>query len=485
MDMTESINNLKKDLYINGQWMTTTDYKDVINPTTNEVIAQVAQASKEQVEDAIQAAHDAFKHWKSLELKERTTYLHKIADLLEENADRLAEIMTVEQGKPIKEARLEVISGAESFRWNAEEARRLYGETIPAPNNHKYEVAYEPIGVVGAITPWNFPSGMITRKLAPALAAGNTVVLKPSGDTPLSALAIFELFEQAELPKGVANIVMGSSKDIGEAFTTSKLVKKITFTGSTPIGKTLYAQSADTLKKMSLELGGHAPFIVNDDADITAAVEGLMAAKFRNNGQVCIAPNRIFVHESVKETFLAQLKEKVEALKVGNGLEVDTNVGPLIREDAIDKIKKQIVNATDKGATLITGGHRLTGDIYDNGFFFQPTILDNVNTTMDIFYEETFGPVVPIITFTTLEEAISMANDSEYGLASYAFAKDGKAINTLATNLEYGMVGINAVAISNPETPFGGVKQSGFGRENSHLGIKEYVTAKFINTKFL
>nr|WP_233680937.1 NAD-dependent succinate-semialdehyde dehydrogenase [Macrococcus caseolyticus] len=485
MDMTESINNLKKDLYINGQWVTSTEYKDVINPATNEVIAQVAQASKEQVEDAIQAAHDAFKHWKSLELKERTTYLHKIADLLEENADRLAEIMTVEQGKPIKEARLEVISGAESFRWNAEEARRLYGETIPSPNDHKYEVAYEPIGVVGAITPWNFPSGMITRKLAPALAAGNTVVLKPSGDTPLSALAIFELFEQAGLPKGVANIVMGSSKDIGKAFTTSKLVKKITFTGSTPIGKTLYAQSADTLKKMSLELGGHAPFIVNDDADITAAVEGLMAAKFRNNGQVCIAPNRIFVHESVKETFLAQLKEKVEALKVGNGLEADTNVGPLIREDAIDKIKKQIINATDKGATLITGGHRLTGDVYDNGFFFQPTILDNVNTTMDIFYEETFGPVVPIISFTSLEEAIDMANDSEYGLASYAYAKDSKAIHTLATSLEYGMVGINAVAISNPETPFGGVKNSGFGRENSHLGIKEYVTAKFINTKFL
>ncbi|MCE4956478.1 NAD-dependent succinate-semialdehyde dehydrogenase [Macrococcus caseolyticus] len=483
--MTESINNLKKDLYINGQWVTSTEYKDVINPATNEVIAQVAQASKEQVEDAIQAAHDAFKHWKSLELKERTTYLHKIADLLEENADRLAEIMTVEQGKPIKEARLEVISGAESFRWNAEEARRLYGETIPSPNDHKYEVAYEPIGVVGAITPWNFPSGMITRKLAPALAAGNTVVLKPSGDTPLSALAIFELFEQAGLPKGVANIVMGSSKDIGKAFTTSKLVKKITFTGSTPIGKTLYAQSADTLKKMSLELGGHAPFIVNDDADITAAVEGLMAAKFRNNGQVCIAPNRIFVHESVKETFLAQLKEKVEALKVGNGLEADTNVGPLIREDAIDKIKKQIINATDKGATLITGGHRLTGDVYDNGFFFQPTILDNVNTTMDIFYEETFGPVVPIISFTSLEEAIDMANDSEYGLASYAYAKDSKAIHTLATSLEYGMVGINAVAISNPETPFGGVKNSGFGRENSHLGIKEYVTAKFINTKFL
>lgn len=483
--MTESINNVHKDLFINGEWINTADYKDLINPATGKVIAKIAQADEKQVEDAIQAAYDAFQPWKSLELKDRTQYLHNIADLLEEHADRLAEIMTIEQGKSIKESKLEVIAGAESFRWNAEEARRLYGETIPAPNDHKYEIAYEPVGVVGAITPWNFPSGMITRKIAPALAAGNTVVLKPSSDTPLSALAIFELFEQAELPKGVANIVMGSSKEIGEAMTSSKLVKKITFTGSTPIGKALYAQSADTLKKMSLELGGHAPFIINADADIDAAVEGLMAAKFRNNGQVCIAPNRIFVHKSIKDDVLKQLTEKVEALKVGNGLNEDTNVGPLIREDAIDKIKKQIINATDKGATLVTGGHRLTGDEYDNGFFFQPTILDNVNRTMDIFYEETFGPVIPIITFETLEEVIEMANDSEFGLASYAYAKDSKTIQTIATSLEYGMVGINEVAISNPETPFGGVKHSGFGRENSHLGIKEYVTAKFINTKFL
>lgn len=483
--MTESINNVHKDLFINGEWINTADYKDLINPATGKVIAKIAQADETQVEDAIQAAYDAFQPWKSLELKDRTQYLHNIADLLEEHADRLAEIMTIEQGKSIKESKLEVIAGAESFRWNAEEARRLYGETIPAPNDHKYEIAYEPVGVVGAITPWNFPSGMITRKIAPALAAGNTVVLKPSSDTPLSALAIFELFEQAELPKGVANIVMGSSKAIGEAMTSSKLVKKITFTGSTPIGKALYAQSADTLKKMSLELGGHAPFIINADADIDAAVEGLMAAKFRNNGQVCIAPNRIFVHKSIKDNVLKQLTEKVEALKVGNGLNEDTNVGPLIREDAIDKIKKQIINATDKGATLVTGGHRLTGDEYDNGFFFQPTILDNVNRTMDIFYEETFGPVIPIITFDTLEEVIEMANDSEFGLASYAYAKDSKTIQTIATSLEYGMVGINEVAISNPETPFGGVKHSGFGRENSHLGIKEYVTAKFINTKFL
>lgn len=271
--MTNVMNNLNTGLYINGKWIDTEDKKDVINPATGDVLTQVAQANETQTEDAILAAHAAFPIWKALELKDRVQYLHKVADLLEENADRLAEIMTLEQGKPLKESKLEVIAGAESFRWNAEESRRLYGELIPAPNNHKYEVIYEPIGVVAAITPWNFPSGMITRKLAPALAAGNTVVLKPSSDTPLSALAIFELFEQAEFPEGVVNIVMGSSKEIGQAFTDSNIVKKLTFTGSTPIGKALYEQSSQTLKKMSLELGGHAPFIVNKDADLDAAVK--------------------------------------------------------------------------------------------------------------------------------------------------------------------------------------------------------------------
>lgn len=483
--MTNLMNNLSTGLYINGKWIYTEDKKDVINPATGDVLTKVAQANEAQTKEAIQAAHAAFPKWKALELKDRVQYLHKVADLLEGNADRLAEIMTLEQGKPLKESKLEVIAGAESFRWNAEESRRLYGELIPAPNNHKYEVVYEPIGVVAAITPWNFPSGMITRKLAPALAAGNTVVLKPSSDTPLSALAIFELFEQAEFPEGVVNIVMGSSKEIGQAFTDSNIVKKLTFTGSTPIGKALYEQSAHTLKKISLELGGHAPFIVNEDADLDAAVKGLIAAKFRNNGQVCIAPNRIFVHNAIKEAFMEKLIPAVEALKVGNGMNEDSNVGPLIREDAIDKIKQQIINATDKGATLITGGHRLTEGAYAKGFFMQPTILDNVNKTMDIFYEETFGPVIPVITYNTLEEVIEMANDTEYGLASYAYANDSSAIQYISRNLEYGMVGINEVAISHAETPFGGVKHSGFGRENSHLGIKEYVTAKFVNTQYL
>ncbi|EJE4568352.1 NAD-dependent succinate-semialdehyde dehydrogenase, partial [Listeria monocytogenes] len=350
-------------------------------------------------------------------------------------------------------------------------------------NNHAFIVKKQPIGVVAAITPWNFPGGMVTRKLAPALATGNTIVLKPSGDTPLSALAIFEIFEEAGLPKGVANIVMGSSKEIGETLTDSDDVRKLTFTGSTKVGQTLFKQSAETLKKISLELGGHAPFIVFDDANLDAAVNDLVAAKFRNNGQVCVSPNRIFVAKEIKEKFTKGLVAKVEQLKVGNGLD-DVNVGPLIREDAIDKIDKQLKNATDKGAKVLTGGGRLTGSDYDKGNFYKPTVLDNVTRKMDIFYEETFGPVIPLITFETEDEAIEMANDSEFGLASYFYTKDLARVEKVGAALEYGMVGANEIAISNPETPFGGVKHSGFGRENGHYGMEEYIQVKFINLKY-
>ncbi len=485
--MSEAISKVHTQLFIDGQWIDGNDKqtKEVINPATSEVIANVAQAGEQETTRAIEAASKAFTEWSRMELKDRVTILRKAADLIEENADYIAEVMTIEQGKPLSESKMEVIDGAESFRWNAEEARRLYGETIPAPNAHHYEVLYQPVGVVAAITPWNFPSGMVTRKIAPALAAGNTVVLKPSGDTPLTAIAIFEQLEQAGFPAGTVNLVMGSSSVIGKTMTDSDTVRKLTFTGSTPIGKELYKQSADTLKKLSLELGGHAPFIVHSDADVTASVEGLMGAKFRNNGQVCIAPNRIFVHEDIKEEFMKQLQVAVENLKVGNGLEEDSKVGPLIREDAIDKIKDQLNNALEKGATLVTGGERMTDGDYGKGFFFQPTIIDHVDQSMNIFYEETFGPVVPVISFNDLDKVIEMANDTEFGLASYAYASSAKAIYQLSTQLEYGMVGINEVKISNPETPFGGVKHSGFGRENSHLGIKEYVVEKFINTKYI
>ncbi|ECW1545950.1 NAD-dependent succinate-semialdehyde dehydrogenase [Listeria monocytogenes] len=472
-------------LFINGKWTDgdNKETKDIVNPANGEVIAKIAQAGPNETKKAIKAAKEAFPDWAKMELADRVKLLHKIADLMEEKADTLAQIMTLEQGKPLKESKGEVLTGAENFRFAAEEARRLYGETIPAPNNHAFIVKKQPIGVVAAITPWNFPGGMVTRKLAPALATGNTIVLKPSGDTPLSALAIFEIFEEAGLPKGVANIVMGSSKEIGEMLTDSDDVRKLTFTGSTKVGQTLFKQSAETLKKISLELGGHAPFIVFDDANLDAAVNDLVAAKFRNNGQVCVSPNRIFVAKEIKEKFTKALVAKVEQLKVGNGLD-DVNVGPLIREDAIDKIDKQLKNATDKGAKVLTGGGRLTGSDYDKGNFYKPTVLDNVTREMDIFYEETFGPVIPLITFETEDEAIEMANDSEFGLASYFYTKDLARVEKVGAALEYGMVGANEIAISNPETPFGGVKHSGFGRENGHYGMEEYIQVKFINLKY-
>ncbi|WJP97959.1 NAD-dependent succinate-semialdehyde dehydrogenase [Macrococcus bovicus] len=485
--MSNVIEQVHTQLFIDGQWVEgdSQETKEVINPATGEVIAKVAQAGEAETKRAIEAAEKAFPAWRDMELKDRVELLNKVADLLEENADYIAEVMTIEQGKPFKESQVESIGGADLFRWNAEESRRLYGELIPAPNNHKFEIVYQPIGVVGAITPWNFPAGMVTRKLAPALAAGNTIVLKPSSDTPLTALAIFEQFEAAGLPAGVVNLVMGSSEVIGKTMTDSDTVRKLTFTGSTPIGKELYKQSADTLKKMSLELGGHAPFIVHGDADIDAAVEGLVAAKFRNNGQVCVSPNRIFLHDSIKDTFTERLVDKVKTLKVGNGMDSSSDIGPLIREDAIDKIQEQLDDATSKGAKILLGGERLIEGDYAAGSFYAPTILDGVDCTMDIFYKETFGPVIPLISYSELDEVIEMANDTEFGLASYAFASSAKVIQEISRRLEYGMVGINATSISQPETPFGGVKHSGFGRENSHLGIKEYVIEKFVNTRFI
>ncbi|EFI83147.1 NAD-dependent succinate-semialdehyde dehydrogenase [Listeria grayi] len=477
--------NVKTQLFIDGKWIDgdKKGTKAVINPANGETLTEVAQAGEAETTRAIEAAKKAFGGWKELELAKRVAILNKIGDLLEERAEELAPIMTLEQGKPLKESKGEFLTGAANFHWAAEEARRLYGETIPAPNNHAYIVKKEPIGVVGAITPWNFPAGMVTRKIAPALATGNTVVLKPSGDTPLSALAIFELFEEAGLPNGVANLVMGSSKEIGKTLTDSDDVRKLTFTGSTAVGQTLFEQSGQTLKKLSLELGGHAPFIVFADANIDDAVAGLIASKFRNNGQVCIAPNRIFVEASILSTFQEKLVEKVKNLKVGNGWD-EVDVGPLIREDAIDKIEDQLKDAKAKGAEVLVGGKKATGDVLENGNFYLPTILGNVTRDMNIFYEETFGPVVPLITFETTEEAIKLANDSEFGLASYFYTKDLSRVEQVSSGLEYGMVGANEVAISNPETPFGGVKHSGFGRENGHFGMEEYLQVKFVNLKY-
>nr|WP_062532404.1 NAD-dependent succinate-semialdehyde dehydrogenase [Jeotgalibaca dankookensis] len=453
----------------------------VLNPATGEELIAVEQGGEKETEQAIAAAKKSFPLWSGMELKERVKILHRIGDLIEENINRLALIMTLEQGKPLAESKVEIQTNIDNMHWNAEEARRVYGETIPAPNNYKYEVKKQPVGVVGAITPWNFPSNMIVRKIAPAIAAGCTVVLKPASSTPLSAIAIFELFKEAGLPDGVANLVMGPASEIGKTLTASEDVRKLTFTGSTAVGQELYKQSGDTLKKISLELGGHAPFIVFADAPIEETVESLVKMKFRNNGQACTSPNRIFVEKSIKESFTKALQEAVYQVTVGNGLDGVT-VGPLINEEARKTIDEQIADAKEKGADVLLGGERLTKGDYQKGFFYQPTILDGVTNKMNIFYEETFGPVIPLITFESEEQVIKMANDSHFGLASYLFTKDLRLAEKVSRALQYGMVGINNTGISQPEAPFGGVKYSGLGRENGHFGIEEFMEIKFVNT---
>lgn len=484
--MTEKqiLPNIQTKLFIDGNWVDgSREKRAVINPATGEELVRVSQGGKEEVHQAIEAAKKAFPIWSGRELKERVAIMHKMADLVEENTDRLALIMTLEQGKPFKEAKGEIKTNVDNLHWNAEEARRVYGETIPAPNNHKYEVKKQPIGVVGAITPWNFPSNMIVRKISPAIAAGCTIVLKPAGNTPLSAIALFELFEKAGLPKGVVNLVMGRASDIGEVFAESKDVRKLTFTGSTEVGQMLYEQSGKTLKKMSLELGGHAPFIVFKDAPIQQTVDTLVAMKFRNNGQACTAPNRIFVEEAIKKEFTEKLVEAVGKITVGNGLE-DVMVGPLINDDARETIDAQIADAKEKGAEVLIGGGRLNEGEYEKGFFYQPTVLDKVTTEMDIFYNETFGPVIPLIGFTNEEEVIEQANDSVFGLASYVFTKDMRIAEKVSTALEYGMVGVNNTGVSQSEAPFGGVKYSGLGRENGRYGVEEFMEVKFVHTTY-
>lgn len=484
--MTEKqiLPNIQTKLFVDGNWVDgSREKRVVINPATGEELVRVSQGGKEEVHQAIEAAKKAFPIWSGRELKERVAIMHKMADLVEENTDRLALIMTLEQGKPLKEAKGEIKTNVDNLHWNAEEARRVYGETIPAPNNHKYEVKKQPIGVVGAITPWNFPSNMIVRKISPAIAAGCTIVLKPAGNTPLSAIALFELFEKAGLPKGVVNLVMGRASDIGEVFAESKDVRKLTFTGSTEVGQMLYEQSGKTLKKMSLELGGHAPFIVFKDAPIKQTVDTLVAMKFRNNGQACTAPNRIFVEEAIKKEFTETLVEAVEKVTVGNGLD-DVMVGPLINEDARETIDAQIADAKEKGGEVLIGGGRLNEGEYEKGFFYQPTVLDKVTTEMDIFYNETFGPVIPLIGFTNEEEVIELANDSVFGLASYVFTKDMRIAEKISTALEYGMVGVNNTGVSQSEAPFGGVKYSGLGRENGKYGVEEFMEVKFVHTTY-
>ncbi|WP_077600963.1 NAD-dependent succinate-semialdehyde dehydrogenase [Oceanobacillus sojae] len=467
-------------VYINGKWRQSETRMEVRNPATNEVIKIVSTVGKAETEEAIQSAKQAFKSWKKTTFTERVTYLEEAARLLEEQSEELAQLITKENGKPIADARYEVNDGIAFLHWYAEEAKRIYGDVLPAATKDKQLfVIRRPIGVCAAITPWNFPFSMITRKIAPALATGCTIILKPASVTPLSAIKVFECFHKAGLPKGVVNLVIGKASEIGNTLTTSEDVKKITFTGSTDVGKLLLRDSAETVKASSMELGGHAPFIVFADSDIDVAIDGVLTTKFTNSGQTCVSTNRIYVEKSIAEEFTSKLVQKVEKLKIGNGLDEDVNVGPVIDSNSFEKIMNQIADAKAKNGEVICGGRQ-----YDNGtsgYFIEPTIISNANEDMLIAYEETFGPVVPIFTFEGEEEIIEKANHTHYGLAGYCYTKDLSRAFRMMEELEYGMVGINDPAPFAIHTPFGGVKESGLGQEGGKYGLEAYLITKYIS----
>ncbi|WP_169392034.1 MULTISPECIES: NAD-dependent succinate-semialdehyde dehydrogenase [Psychrobacter] len=477
--------NLKnKDLfqqsaYINGQWVEAEGNAcvTVTNPATNETIGFVPNMGRDETAKAINGAYDAFKSWKAMTAQERADILLSWHKLTLDNAEDLALIMTTEQGKPFSEALGEVKYAASFIQWFAEEGKRIYGDVIPTTNkNQRFIITKEPLGVVAAITPWNFPLAMITRKAAPALAAGCPIVIKPANETPYCALAIAKLAEQAGVPAGVINVITGDSATIGDVLTSSEKVKKLTFTGSTPIGRLLMGKCAATIKKVALELGGNAPLIVFDDANLDKAVEGALMAKFRNGGQTCVCVNRIYVHEDVYQAFTDKFIAAVKTLKVGNGLDDKVNIGPLINEKSITKVQSLIKEACDDGAVLACGGNR-----HDLGAtFFEPTVLTHVNKDMNIVSEEIFGPIAPIISFKNDDEVIEQANDTIYGLAAYVYTENISRVFTISEQLEYGMIGMNSTAISNEVVPFGGVKQSGIGREGSKYGLEEFLTIKYL-----
>ena len=478
--MLNNADLLKNAGYINGEWTGSESDKrfEVTNAFSKEVICTLPDMGAKETNDAIEAANNSWSNWRSRTAKERAVILKKWFDLITNNQEDLAILMTAEQGKPLAEAKGEVVYGASFIEWFAEEGKRTYGDIIPTPaNDRRILVIKQPIGVVAAITPWNFPIAMITRKCAPALAAGCPVVIKPAAETPLSALALAELADQAGIPKGVLNVVVGTkSSEIGLALTNSPVVRKLSFTGSTAVGKILTRNCADTMKKVSMELGGNAPFIVFDDADLDSSVAGAMISKFRNTGQTCVCSNRILVQEGIYDEFVSKLSEAVKTLNVGNGMEEGINQGPLINESALKKVQDHISDALGKGAVLVTGGKPHS----NGGTMFEPTIIGNVTTSMKVASEETFGPLAPIFKFSTEEEAIRMANDTEFGLASYLYTNDVNRIWRVSEALEYGMVGVNEGVISNEVSPFGGVKESGLGREGSHYGIDDFLELKYI-----
>jgi succinate-semialdehyde dehydrogenase / glutarate-semialdehyde dehydrogenase len=474
---------LQERAFIGGRWVDADDGRTfpVLDPATGEELARVPRMGTAETRRAIEAARDAFPGWRGLLAKERARIMRRWSDLMLEHLEDLALLLTAEQGKPLGESRTEVEYAASFLEWFAEEAKRVYGDTIPTyATDRRVLVTKEPIGVTAGITPWNFPSAMVTRKAAPALAAGCTMVLKPAEQTPLSALAVVKLGEQAGLPAGVLSLVTGDADDapeIGRELTSNPVVRKLGFTGSTAVGKLLMEQCARQVKNVSLELGGNAPFIVFDDADLEAAVAGALICKYRNSGQTCISANRILVHESVHEQFVQRLTEEAAALKVGAGTEPDTKVGPLIDEQALDKVERHVTDALERGAELVTGGQRHAL----GRTFFQPTVLTGVPALAAMSCEETFGPVAGVARFVTEEEAVSIANDTPYGLAAYYYSRDVGRIWRLAEALEYGILGINTGLISTEVAPFGGMKESGIGREGSKYAIDEWLEVKYLS----
>ena len=472
----------KEEAFINGKWVKSSTGKTfpINNPATDEIIAQVTNLDVADADKAIAAANAAFPKWKSITGKERAGLMRKWFDLILQNKDDLAILMTLEQGKPLAESVGEVVYGASFIEWYAEEAKRVSG-TIPTTiwGDKRFMVLKQPVGVCVAITPWNFPNAMITRKIAPAMAAGCTIVIKPAEQTPLSALALAELAIRAGIPEGVMNIVTADADQsiaIGKTLCASPIVRHLSFTGSTEVGRILMSQCAPTVKKLGLELGGHAPFIVFEDADIDAAVAGAIASKYRNSGQTCVCANRIYVHKKVHDAFVEKFSKAVQTIKVGNGMDAGISQGPLIDRAALEKVERHIADALSKGAKLVTGGKPSPL----GGTFYEPTILANVTSNMLITYEETFGPVAPIIPFESDDEVVELANNSQYGLASYFYSRDIGRIWKVAEALEYGMVGVNSGILANEVVPFGGVKQSGLGREGSVFGMDEYLELKYV-----
>ena len=468
-------------MYIDGEWIGS-DYKSQIlvkNPATNELVGSVPNGGAAEAKKAVDAAHRAFKSWSTQTAEQRYHLLMKWHHLIELHKEEIAILMTLEQGKPFKEAMGEVGYGNSFISWFAEEGKRIYGETIPASDpNKRLMVRKEPVGVIAAITPWNFPAAMITRKVGPALAAGCTAVIKPAEQTPLTALKLMELAHEAGIPKGVLNVVTGEAAAIGDAWLQDPRVTKITFTGSTEVGKLLMRGAARNVKKISLELGGNAPFIVMDDADLSKAAVGLVQSKFRNAGQTCICTNRIYVHENVKDEFISLFKKELQKLQIGNGLKEGIDIGPLIDESALNKVEKMLHEAVQEGAKIVMGGSRPS---IENGYFFEPTILVDVEDSMSCMNSEIFGPIAPIATFKTEEEVIARANDSQYGLAAYVYTQNLTRAFTISEGLEYGIVGVNDALPSVAQAPFGGYKESGLGREGSHFGIEEFLEIKYIS----